>query len=63
VRAVIEGRSEADEVVLDALNRRGRPIACRVTVVPFRNPDREVAGAVLVMEERGAGSAAGEATP
>jgi len=61
VRAAIEGRSEADEVVLDAVNRRGRPIACRVTVVPFRSPDRQVAGAVLMMEEQGAQAPAAEA--
>jgi two-component system CheB/CheR fusion protein len=61
VRAAIEGRAEADEVVLDAVNRRGRPIACRVTVVPFRSPDRKVAGAVLMMEEQGAPAPAAEA--
>jgi two-component system, chemotaxis family, CheB/CheR fusion protein len=52
VRACIEGRSEAEEVVLEATNRRGRAIACRVTMAPLRNGGREVAGAVLVMEEQ-----------
>ena len=60
VRAAIDGRSEAEEVVLDAVSRRGRPIVCRVTVAPFRSVDRRVAGAVLVMEEQGAGTPAAE---
>jgi two-component system CheB/CheR fusion protein len=60
VRGAIEGRSEVDEVVLEAVNRRGRPIACRVTVSPFRSADRNVAGAVLVMEEQTAEAPAAE---
>ncbi|HEV7588196.1 MAG TPA: hypothetical protein VGO40_08680, partial [Longimicrobium sp.] len=60
VRNSIDGRSEADEVVLEAVNRRGRPIVCRVTVAPFRSADREVAGAVLLMEEQGAAAPAAE---
>jgi len=50
VRACIDGRSDVEEVVLDAVNRRGRAIACRVTVAPLRGAGREISGAVLVME-------------
>jgi two-component system CheB/CheR fusion protein len=60
VRASIEGRSDAEEVVLEAVSRRGRPIVCRVTVAPFRSADREVTGAVLLMEEQPAGAPAAE---
>ena len=31
VRAVLEGRAEAHESVVEALNRRGRTVRCRVT--------------------------------
>jgi len=51
VRASIDGRSASEEVVLDAVNRRGRAIRCRVSVSPFTEGDRGVNGAVLVMEE------------
>ncbi len=51
VRACVEGRSEHEQLVLEAVNRRGRPIRCRVTCTPFAGADKEVRGAVLVMEE------------
>jgi two-component system CheB/CheR fusion protein len=51
VRASIDGRVSSEEVVVDAVNRRGRAIRCRVTVSPFTEGDRRVNGAVLVMEE------------
>ncbi|HEX6750468.1 MAG TPA: CheR family methyltransferase [Longimicrobium sp.] len=51
IRACIEGKSEYEELVLDAVNRRGRPIRCRVAATPFLGGDREIRGAVLVMEE------------
>jgi two-component system CheB/CheR fusion protein len=56
VRAAVEGRSETGEVVLDAVNRRGRPIVCRVRVAPLRGPDG-ITGAVLVMEDQPAPAA------
>ena len=51
VRACIEGKSEHEEEVLEAVNRRGRAIQCRVTATPFLGTGRDVRGAVLVMEE------------
>ncbi|HEX2189239.1 MAG TPA: CheR family methyltransferase [Longimicrobiaceae bacterium] len=51
VRACIDGKSEMEEMVLDAVNRRGRAIRCRVTCAPFLGGDREIHGAVLTMEE------------
>ncbi len=51
IRACIDGTTEAEELVLDAVNRRGRAIRCRVTCTPFVDGDRAVSGAVLVMEE------------
>jgi len=55
IRACLEGSSDFEETVLDAVNRRGRPIRCRVAVTPFLGANGEIGGAVLVMEEwRGA---------
>ncbi|MDB4949114.1 MAG: methyltransferase, CheR-type with sensor [Gemmatimonadetes bacterium] len=51
IRAALDGRVEPHEVVLDATNRRGRAIRCRVTGTPLTTKDREVRGAILLMEE------------
>ncbi|HEU0078389.1 MAG TPA: CheR family methyltransferase [Longimicrobiaceae bacterium] len=51
IRACIEERSTAEELVLDAVNRRGRSIRCRVTCAPLTTADCEVLGAVVLMEE------------
>jgi len=51
VRACAEGRSDHEEIILSAVNRRGRKIRCRVNVTPFLGVDRSVRGAVLLMEE------------
>jgi two-component system CheB/CheR fusion protein len=59
VRACIDGRSEAEEVVVEAVNRLGRAMLCRVSVAPFRGgAGSEVNGAVLVMEEQRAAAPA-----
>ncbi|MBD0320236.1 MAG: PAS domain S-box protein, partial [Gemmatimonadetes bacterium] len=50
IRAVIDGRSEYEEQVLDAVNRRGRTIRCQVSCTPFAGADRQIRGAVLVMQ-------------
>ena len=60
IRACIDGKSDYEEVVLDAVNRRGRAIRCRVAATPFAGAAGEIRGAVLVMEDwvDGANSAA-----
>lgn len=45
----------------DAVDRRGRPIQCRVTCTPFMGVEQEIRGVVLVMEERREAGAAGPA--
>jgi two-component system CheB/CheR fusion protein len=52
VRSCVDGRTDAEEVVVEAVNRLGRPMLCRVSVAPFRGGGSEVNGAVLVMEEQ-----------
>jgi two-component system CheB/CheR fusion protein len=51
IRACIEERSAVEELVLDAVNRRGRSIRCRVTCAPLTTAEHEVLGAVVLMEE------------
>ncbi|ABK74017.1 CheR family methyltransferase [Mycolicibacterium smegmatis] len=40
------------EVVVDAVNRRGRAARIRVTCAPFRSPEGGVKGALLLMEDQ-----------
>ena len=56
VRACLEGRSEQEEMVLDARNRRGRPIQVRVTCTPLWGVENQVRGVIVVMEERADGA-------
>jgi two-component system, chemotaxis family, CheB/CheR fusion protein len=54
LRAVLGGASEREQAVLEAVNRRGRPIDCVTTVLPLvpAGPDGEaVRGAVVLMED------------
>jgi two-component system CheB/CheR fusion protein len=51
VRAVLSGRSAFQEVVLDATNRRGKAIQCRVTCTPLVGAERDTQGVILLMEE------------
>jgi two-component system, chemotaxis family, CheB/CheR fusion protein len=49
-RATTDGSPDG-EVVVDAVNRRGRRIQARVRVSPMNGPDGVVRGAILVVEE------------
>jgi hypothetical protein len=49
LRACLAGSASFQEVVLDATNRRGRAIACKVTCTPMSD-DSAVTGVILVME-------------
>ena len=51
IKDVLSGSQEFREVVVDATNRRGRPIRCRVLVGPLRKYDRSPGGVILLMEE------------
>ena len=50
LRACIGGSSEGQEQRLQARDRRGRDIICRVRVAPLAGPQGDVAGAILLME-------------
>ncbi len=49
IGACLEGVSAREEVELEGIDRRGRPVRCKVTVTPFR-PD---GGVVVSMEPIG----------
>lgn len=50
--AVLHGRAEFQEVVLEMINRRGRTIQCRVTCTPLMGVEKTVQGVILLMEQR-----------
>jgi two-component system CheB/CheR fusion protein len=50
IRAAVAGQTEVDGATIEARDRRGRTIACRVGVAPLFTPERAVRGAILVME-------------
>jgi two-component system CheB/CheR fusion protein len=54
MRACLSGAKAHASVILDAINRRGRPITCRVTVTPLLTRSRTIHGVILVMEGDGA---------
>jgi two-component system CheB/CheR fusion protein len=51
LRATLAGDTEREEVVLEAINRRGKAFQCRVTVLPLgENRDGNGSGIILMME-------------
>jgi two-component system, chemotaxis family, CheB/CheR fusion protein len=51
LRDVLRDGKSRVEMVLDATNRRGRAIACRVVALPLSVDGQDVSGAILLMEE------------
>ena len=46
------GNTEGNEVVLDATNRRGRAIGCKVTCLPLIVSSKDVHGVIVLMEQQ-----------
>jgi two-component system, chemotaxis family, CheB/CheR fusion protein len=68
LRSVLGGGSTNEQAVVEAVNRRGRTIACTTTILPLmssRDGDGDpVRGAIVLMEDgRGAGSSDGRESP
>ncbi len=59
LRACLAGETAFEEVNLEAVNRRGRPIPCRVTCTPMHGRDG-ISGAILVMDDTSAAPGDGE---
>jgi two-component system CheB/CheR fusion protein len=51
VRALLSGESTYEEIMLAATSRRGRAIRCRITCSPLLGIERDIQGALLLMEE------------
>ena len=52
IRDTLTGRSQREEVILDATNRRGKAFQCRVTLLPLgTSGDGAVPGVIMMMEE------------
>ena len=51
VRASQEDPSGILEAVVEATNRRGKAVRCRITCAPRLGPDRRRVGLILLMEE------------
>jgi two-component system CheB/CheR fusion protein len=51
LRAVFSGEATSQETTLEAVNRRGMPIRCRITFAPRRDRMGSAPGLVLLMEE------------
>ncbi|MDX2231371.1 MAG: PAS domain-containing protein [Leptolyngbyaceae cyanobacterium bins.349] len=52
IRLCLAGANESgSELILDAVNRRGRKIQCRVSSTPLVGSQSQIQGAILLMEE------------
>ncbi|MBX6341392.1 MAG: PAS domain-containing protein, partial [Thermomicrobiaceae bacterium] len=51
LRACLSGERAHQEIVLEATNRRGRRVECRVTCSPLLGPARDIRGVILLMED------------
>jgi two-component system CheB/CheR fusion protein len=49
VRRCLSGESTGEDVVVEATNRRGRPVTCQVTCLPLRG-ERAPRGVIVVTE-------------
>ena len=52
LRACLAGEVSQNEIVLEATNRRGKAIQCKVTCMPHSNMMGEIQGVILIMEEK-----------
>ena len=61
IGASLSGKSDREEVILEAVNRRGKPFQCRVTFLPLGpRRDNGNGGMIMLMEpvaDGGSGSA------
>ena len=53
LRTCMAEETEQQELILDAVNRRGRSFKCRVSISPFKGLQGERQGAIIMMEEMG----------
>src|SRR5262245_24541320 len=51
IRACLQDGADYKEVVLDATNRRGKPVRCRVICTPLLSPGKRREGVIMMMDE------------
>jgi two-component system CheB/CheR fusion protein len=51
IRPCLSGDAERREIVLDAVNRRGKKIKCRVSCAPLISATKRREGVIALMEE------------
>jgi two-component system CheB/CheR fusion protein len=51
MRACLQEGAEYRDAVLDAVNRRGKAIRCRIACTPLLAPDKRRDGVILMMDE------------
>ena len=56
IRNCLNQGAELEEILLEAVNRRGKAIQCKVTCSPLLGAERETRGVILLMEQMGAPS-------
>jgi two-component system CheB/CheR fusion protein len=54
LKACLSGDSAFEQVALEAVNRRGKPMRCTVTLTPLLGSHSTIRGAILLMEEAAA---------
>ena len=53
LRNALAGNAEGNDVVLDAVNRRGRAFRCKVSCLPLMVSSSDVQGVIVLIEEEG----------
>ena len=51
IRACLSGEADSRDATVEATNRRGKKIRCRVLCTPFVSPSRKREGVILTMDE------------
>ena len=51
IRSVLAGESERKELTVDAVNRRGKKIRCKVSCTPLVTAAKKREGAIVMMEQ------------
>ncbi|MBD2041941.1 CheR family methyltransferase [Microcoleus sp. FACHB-672] len=51
IRDCLNAESQMSEIILDATNRRGRMMQCKIVCTPLLNWQKKVDGAILLMDE------------
>jgi two-component system CheB/CheR fusion protein len=51
IRPCLNGDADHNETVLDAINRRGKSIRCRVTCTPLMSAGKQRQGVIILMEQ------------